>query len=324
MISKPYLLVVNSAWLPSSIIREVAANAIIVALDGAANGLAALGIMPDIILGDFDSIEEMAEVWGIKKGFSELTNEDKPYAGNFGTFIVPAKDQNFTDFQKALKFIKYDAQHYNFPVPSMIHIATSSGLRTDHELSHIFTLQKEYSSDCPIYLHREYQSLQYVSNTTVCMQGKHHDYCGIFGMPNATMSVKKGKLEYGDVTPYELSFIQHSSSNRIIGDEDAYVEIEGDALIVHPPFFSAQRTFFNKSRPEQLLALLQDAKRKLYVGTAAECDRVIKQWGQVGDILCLSHDISKLSQIDKEEKVLLSLDHNIGAISENSGRDIVG
>jgi thiamine pyrophosphokinase len=216
-----YLIVANGPFLSKAIILEAAENAFIIALDGASNKLFKLGIKPNIILGDFDSFQGEVDF------FSDVKR-----------LIIP--DQNFTDLQKGLKFAKKYA--------SEIHIVCATGGRMDHEQSNIRSLQSEHSIHCPIYLHNECQTMTFASNQTILIAGKHHDYCGLFGMPEAVMLVKNAGLGYGGEKPYVLSSSSFSVSNRLIGDDGAIVEITGDALIVNPPMLMAQRKMAKKNR----------------------------------------------------------------------------
>ncbi len=309
-----YLIVANSLP-PSSIVKEIAQNKIIVALDGVACNLAKVGIKPDIIIGDFDSVEENEQykyIWGIKQGFNELQEKsnsvfDEPYIGNFNITIVPAKNQQYTDLQKAIKFIKQHVTQYtHYPLAHDIHILSSPGLRIDHELSSIFTLKSEYNKTCPIYMHREYQTIEYVTNVDVIMRGKSLDYCGVFGFPDATMSVKNAALEYGDIHPFTLSLTRHSSSNRMM-DNEAKVGIQGQALIVHPPMYPSQRTFFQKNRTAQLSELLEDMKKKLYIGTACDCYHALNHIENIHGITCVTHPLQKLGTFNKDELILMSI-----------------
>lgn len=203
-----FLIVANGPFLSAAFIHAAANNARIIALDGAANKLIQLNINPDFIIGDFDSFQEEERLASVEK--------------------IKLLDQSFTDFQKALKFIKKDA--------TRIDVICATGGRMDHEQANIRALIDEYSEYCPIYLHNEVQTLEFVRNKIVHIRGKHHDYCGFFGMPEATMIVKNGGLEYGDDAPYPLTLTQCSSSNRLIGHQGAIVEITGDALVAHPSF----------------------------------------------------------------------------------------
>ncbi len=225
-----YLIVANGPFLPKSIILEAASNATIIALDGAFHSLNYLNIQSDWIIGDFDSLI-------------------LPIPPQHKNKFISIHNQNLTDFQKALIFCKEKNA-------SSIHVVCALGGRMDHTQAALLTLQNAYNKSCPIYLHTEYHSLWIASNETITIQGRHHDYCGLFGAPYATMSVKNGGLEYGGLESYELSSSQYSSSNRLIGNNNAIVEITGHALIVHPPMLQAQRIFSQKSRVEQLTELL--------------------------------------------------------------------
>ncbi len=201
-----YLIVANGPFLSTERLKMLAENALIIALDGAANRLIERDMRPDIILGDFDSFEENEELTPIKK--------------------VKLPNQYFTDFQKALQFIRKEA--------TCIHVACALGGRIDHEQAAIRTLVSEYSPECPIYLHGEKQILEYVRDKTIHIHGKQDDVCGFFGMPEAIMSVKNGGLAYASDAPYKLTMTQMSCSNRLTGHEGAIVEIQGAALVVHP------------------------------------------------------------------------------------------
>lgn len=238
-----YLIVANGTFLSKSLIQKAAENAVIIALDDAANKLADWGIMPHIILGDFDfenDAQKTMDYWGINQdihAFKTITKNDlflTPYKGHHHVTIVSAPNQNFTDLQKALIFSMQKADHYDFPLATSVHIVCAMGGRMDHELAAIHTLQNAYSKNCPVYLHNECQSAWIASNETIVIQGKHHDYCGLFGAPQASMLIKNGGLEYGGEEPYALSSQQYSSSNRIIGNHNAIVEITGTALIISP------------------------------------------------------------------------------------------
>ncbi|MDF1756971.1 MAG: thiamine pyrophosphokinase [Legionellaceae bacterium] len=310
-----YIIVANGPFLVKSIIAEVARGALIIALDGAANKLARLGFKPNIILGDFDSINEdseTAKIWGITQSFDDIVEEpgeapfSSPYQGNYGTTIVPAKDQNFTDFQKSLKFAMQYANHYNFPLATSVHVVCALGGRIDHDQANLRTLQSEYNDRCPVYLHSECQTMTFVSDREIKIIGNHHDHCGLFGMPEASMSVKNDGLEYGGEEPYNLRPLQYSSSNRLIGTEGAIVEIKGNALIVNPPMFESQRLYFQKSREDQLSELLRDSLMELYSGKASQCKRALDNLSNSSDILCVSHLITTLETMN-DEMVLMSV-----------------
>ncbi len=84
---------------------------IFVATDGAIQKAIQLGVIPDYVLGDFDSI-------------------DHELAKNIHVHFVRTPDQNFTDFEKALAFIRdkgFDE----------IHVYGASGGEQDHFLGNL-------------------------------------------------------------------------------------------------------------------------------------------------------------------------------------------
>lgn len=295
-----YLLVTNSCMLPRSILQEIATNAIVVALDGAAHQLLPLGIKPNIIIGDLDSITATPNIWGI----TALHHNPKPYIGNFDTLIVTASNQNYTDYQKALFFLKHQVhQYYNYPKPSTIHIASSPGSRIDHELSNIFTLKHTYDPNLPIYLHEQYQSLEYVQDQIVTLNGLPGDPCGVFGLPKAKMSVLHSSLAYPAID-YQLSLTQHSSANYLITPQ-AKMLITGSALIVHPPMFASQRKFFNLQRHEQLAELLADAEREILI-VPAHIGAYAVQNTPANTLECVSHNHARLTTLPSTTPVIIS------------------
>ena len=100
-----FLIVGNGSFLASDIIQEAAQEKQIIALDGACETLARMGLMPHVILGDFDSVsDEGCQYWGIKETFHQIRDDSEPYTGHHGVKIVPAKDQLFTELMKAIRY----------------------------------------------------------------------------------------------------------------------------------------------------------------------------------------------------------------------------
>ncbi|KAL7640411.1 UNVERIFIED_CONTAM: hypothetical protein RMT77_008685 [Armadillidium vulgare] len=82
--------------------------------------------IPDIISGDFDSVEQ--KILG--------------YFKNVGTKIIPTPDQNETDFTKSLKILRNYSSECGIEVKHTLVIGGTSCSRFDHVLSQIHTLYK--------------------------------------------------------------------------------------------------------------------------------------------------------------------------------------
>lgn len=92
---------------------------VVVALDGAADRLHQKGIKLDVILGDFDSIEDV----------EYLAQAQHPVK------VVHAPDQNKTDLEKGLDYLIENGHE-------AVHIVGMSGLRMDHTLNNFSSIAK--------------------------------------------------------------------------------------------------------------------------------------------------------------------------------------
>lgn len=172
-----FIIIANGTFLVKEIISEAQENKTIIALDGAADRLKRLGIMPQIILGDFDNdTVSFMQDWGIKHRFDESQDDPAPYKGNHGALIVPKNDQNFTDLVKAIRYCDEEAA-------TSITIICALGGRLDHHESAIRSLRSEYKTNRPILLHSEQQTLRFAKDETVVVRGEIGDKCGIWLSP---------------------------------------------------------------------------------------------------------------------------------------------
>jgi thiamine pyrophosphokinase len=252
---KHYIIIANGNFLVREIIEEAAKDKIIVALDGAANKLARIGVVPHIILGDFDSVTEAsARYWGIKLTFNELDDASSPYQGNHGVTIVPAKNQQLTDLVKA---IHYCDQHG----AESIAIICAAGGRMDHHEAAMRALRTEYKSHRPILLHTEQQSIRFATNEKMIMRGETGDKCGILAYPQGSFT--SVGLEY-EVSNYELKFGFADSTCNSLKQPEASINITGEALLIMPPMLISQRKYMKKSEVERLELQLRDAREKTF------------------------------------------------------------
>ena len=289
---RDFLIVAHGPGFPKNMLLEMAENKHIVALDGAADYLTTLGILPNSILGDFDSIKN-TEYWGIKKTFHELKDDAKPYLGNHGVQIIPAKNQDLTDLQKAIRFCSEKNAE-------SIHIACATGGRHDHSIHNIRNLRSEYKEERPIYLHTETQTLQYLKDGKGKIAGRVNDYCGILAFPNGAFSSEG--LEYGDKDnkfPLQFGFSE-SACNRLKAPV-ATIQVTGEVILIMPGFFPSQRQFEEKQASERLSLLFKESKRVTSLFTIGQLAKAFPAEFE-------SHIKSKLPQsASNSEEVLFSL-----------------
>jgi thiamine pyrophosphokinase len=108
------LIVANGAWPEGfDLEQEINKYATVVALDGAANHLVQSGLFPDVVLGDFDSIDEM------------VLEQCKAAQVN----IVATPDQERSDISKGLEWV-----HKTYPESNVDVVGVEIG-RYDHHLA---------------------------------------------------------------------------------------------------------------------------------------------------------------------------------------------
>lgn len=208
---KNFLIVANGQFLAKEIILEAANNKIIIALDGAAEKLRHMDIMPSIILGDFDSLtKDQLQHWEL----------------NQNILIVPAHDQSRTDLEKAIDYC--DQQQ-----ASSITIVCATAGRLDHHEHTMHVLADYYRADRLMLLHTEQQTLRYARDEVIVVTGQVGDKVGINARHTGNVSSLGLKFKCDNV---ETSFCNELSANT------ATLTIVGGALLILPPLLVLQRT----------------------------------------------------------------------------------
>lgn len=210
-----FCVVANGPFLEKDLLIKSIAGKTVLALDGAANVLRMHNITPNIILGDFDSIDlKTKKYYGIKPTpeFSEK------YLGNHGTLIVPALDQNYTDLEKA---VQYCCQQSSQDIT----IICASGGREDHHESLKFILKEYYNPYQRIIAHSNYGSMCYVKNEKIYFYGKSGDNCG-FVLDGLGEVISEGLL-------YQCQGQNHSFANKMLSRAASF-DVQGAALIFLP------------------------------------------------------------------------------------------
>jgi thiamine pyrophosphokinase len=211
---KKVLIIANGEFLPAKQLRALARSCCVLALDGAADRLKKLKILPDILLGDFDSLD--------KKRWRIQPKKKRPYKNSQGILIVPAYDQRHTDLQKAIAFCdtkKFDA----------IAIVCATNGRFDHTIANVRLLKRVYKPHRPIVLYTQDQSLRYLHNETLEFHGASGDFIGIFGFPAGKVTTQGLKFELHNA---ELKFAENESVSNELRQPRALIRVKGDVLLV--------------------------------------------------------------------------------------------
>ncbi|MDD3049530.1 MAG: thiamine diphosphokinase [Candidatus Cloacimonetes bacterium] len=159
-------------------------DSILVAVDGGFDQCLENGINPDYLTGDFDSVPKQSE-------FSD------------NTVIIPTPDQNYTDLEKSLQFIRTIN-------PGTVRILSAVGKRTDHTFNSISLLLK-YAEVLQIELFDNFGYLKVLSP---------NDY--FFNLPkNTTVSL----FSWKEISSLSLQGFKYSIENI---SEDNFLGISNE------------------------------------------------------------------------------------------------
>jgi len=220
-VSKSFLIVANGEFLPVKQLLRLSKDKRIVALDHACERLLEINIVPDIIIGDFDSIRD-------KKRFKVNSLEEKDSIfevriNNKAIQMVYCPDQNETDLFKAIRYI--DTSGFK-----NIHIACAvSKERLDHLINNLRALRVFYQKKRPIYFYTNKEIARYVKDEMLAISGQIGSICGILGFPNGSFSSKG--LKY-DGNHFPLTFGFSESVANQLASEKAIITIKGEALFI--------------------------------------------------------------------------------------------
>jgi hypothetical protein len=172
--------------------------------------------------------------------------------------IIPAKNQNQTDLQKAIDYC--DSQN-----ATQIDVVCIYGERLDHQMGAVRVLSRKYKSTRPIYLHNACQTVEFVRDTRVDVLGDIGDACGILALTSCTFRCTNDGLMWSSDKgkPYQLRYAVFDSIANYLVKKIARLVVDGDALIVHPGKLRAQRAFSLLSKKEQYEKLLAQESLRL-------------------------------------------------------------
>ncbi|MBA8667242.1 thiamine diphosphokinase [Holosporaceae bacterium 'Namur'] len=203
-----FIIIVNSLTISKEEIEDVVGEAKIIALDGIANHLLNINIIPYAVVGDFDSI------------FAEtIVNLKK-----LDVILHRINDQNSTDLDKGINFCKQNG------ATEIIIINAFGGKRLDHSLMNYRTLKRHYSEQCRIKIKEQQSYLELFTNSTLIISGIPKSNLALLAAPLAAITSQG--LEY-DMDNHILEFGLSESTSNSLKAEQATIEIAGSAYLIY-------------------------------------------------------------------------------------------
>lgn len=186
--------------------RENVSGDIVIAADSGYDLCFSLGIEPDIVLGDMDSVKSPP---GVSFG---------------GKIIVVPSEKNDTDTMLAVKYA-LDAGYAD------IIIIGGLGGRADHTLSNIFILEYIYNRGCRGMLTDGLNRIMYLKNGSVRVEKSDYRYFSLLAADRVCRGVNVTGCKYPLCCAVLNREEQYAVSNEVLSDA-AVISVDEGALFV--------------------------------------------------------------------------------------------
>lgn len=207
LLEQDWLIIANGPLLSEDILHKLLPMKKIIALDGAIIGCINRSIIPDIVLGDFDSIDR-----------NIIESMEKKY--NIQFIFLP--DQETSDLDKGITYISQFK-------PRSVTICQAIGARLDHTLHNLRLLKRLYSKVKNMHIITETEKMVFIKDKTVLIHAEDIEPVALMSFPKATVSSKG--LKY-DMDNYVLEFAKRESTSNHLINASARITVNGEALLI--------------------------------------------------------------------------------------------
>jgi thiamine pyrophosphokinase len=200
-----WLIIADGEPLTKLEAQKLARDKLIIVLDGALSQALDYGITPNILIGDFDSLDTKL-LKTMKKNIE----------------IVHDTNQHTTDLEKALNYLcKIN--------PHSVNICHATGRRLDHTLYNLRLLKRYHNLLNNITLTTTREKIYFLHNCTVNLFTNTNQPLALLAFQKATIQSKNLQYELNNLT---LEFaVQESISNTLLPG-NATLKVQGDALVI--------------------------------------------------------------------------------------------
>jgi thiamine pyrophosphokinase len=185
-------------------------KSLIVSADGASNYLKHMKVIPDVIIGDLDSI----------------TQKNLRYYSQKKVKVVKLEEQETTDFEKALNYI------LKLKIKK-ISVFGAMSKRYDHTLNNFSVLKRYYKNNNITFYDNKYES--FYCSKSLSFKYKTNKIVSFLGMPYATGIVTEG-LKYTLKNETLYFGIREGTLNESVSDKVKIKFKKGDLLLFRRHF----------------------------------------------------------------------------------------
>src|SRR4030043_572288 len=185
-------------------------DCIIISADGGAENALKMDLIPDVVIGDMDSIKTK-----IKENIRLKSNKTR--------YISTSADKDKSDTQLAVEYA------LDLGVRKMI-IVGASGDRIDHSLANLFLLTSPFLKDIDIRILTDDSEI-FIIRKPYTLNGEIGKIVTLFSLSPYTYFRKTRGLKY-ELENERLTFSPVRGISNVFTEEKAYLEIKGGILLV--------------------------------------------------------------------------------------------
>lgn len=197
----------NLSWLEKKLKEDSAKELVVICADGASNYLKAIDFVPDLLIGDLDSIDPQAKAW---------MEEKKVPLKKFPS----RKDQTDTEIAIGYSVSKK---------PEEIEVLGAFGSRMDHTLGNVLLLEKFYDPEVSLVLADE-QNEMWLINKDTRITGRKNENLSVIPITEKVTELCLRGFEY-PLTNHTLYRGNTLGISNIIREEDAEISYKDGKLL---------------------------------------------------------------------------------------------
>jgi len=207
MKGKKWLIIADGLPLKTEKTRRLAINRSVIALDAALITCLDYGITPDLVLGDFDSLD--------RSYIKNIKNQHD-------IVFLHRPCQNSTDLEKALDYLLENKE-------DNISICHATGQRMDHTLYNLGLLKGFHNAFSELKIITETENIYFIRNQSLTLMGRKKLAVALMSFPHAVINSKG--LKY-DMKNHELELGLSESACNSLEQNNAQIDVDGDALLI--------------------------------------------------------------------------------------------
>lgn len=207
LMHQDWLIIANGPLLSEAMLNKHTQGRKLMALDGALISCIERNIIPDIVLGDFDSLDQ-----------DIIQSAESKYRIKF--IYMPEQDQ--TDLEKGIAY----AAQFN---PKSVIICQAIGGRSDHTIHNMRLLRRMHTFIENMNIISDTERFFFIKDKNVILSSDTIEPVALLAFPKAQVSSDGLKYDMDSLT---LEFAKRESTSNHIIKNSAKISVQGEVLLI--------------------------------------------------------------------------------------------